>query len=168
MDILFFIAALISFFIWLYLALMRGNFWHIQPQLPFSSNENKESQAWPSVAVIIPARNEAQMLIHTLPTLLNQVYDGEFHIFLVDDQSTDNTKERAEQISKDLEKQDRLKVISGTFLPQGWTGKLWALNQGIEAAQSLNPDYLLHQPVNDADGLSPGKPGFLWRLPALF
>jgi hopene-associated glycosyltransferase HpnB len=71
-------------------------------------------------------------------------------VILVDDQSEDGTAEIAHQIATELGKKDKLKVISSQPLPLGWTGKLWALEQGIKEANNLIPcpDYIL---LSDAD-----------------
>jgi hopene-associated glycosyltransferase HpnB len=149
MDIFFLTGAFISLLCWLYLAMGRGHFWRAQPQLPFLFPEDAESHSLPSVAVVIPARNEEEALVHTLPTLLEQTYEGGFHIFLVDDHSTDGTADRARQIGEELQKSKRLTVISGKTLPSQWTGKLWALNQGLQTAQyQMKPDFFL---FTDAD-----------------
>jgi hopene-associated glycosyltransferase HpnB len=98
--------------------------------------------------VIIPARNEADLLSVTLRSLLNQNYSGSLQIFLVDDHSTDNTAEVARETAATLGKSDQLHLLSAAPLPPGWTGKLWALDQGIQKAMTLQPDYFL---LTDAD-----------------
>jgi hopene-associated glycosyltransferase HpnB len=153
MDIYFLIGAVVSLCAWLYLAFGRGYFWQVQPQLSFVFPDNSENRDWPSLAVVIPARNERKTLVHTLPTLLEQNYNGSFHIFLVDDRSTDGTGEKAYHIGENLRKSDRLTLISAKTLPPGWTGKLWALNQGVEAAQEhMRPEFFL---FTDADIVHP-------------
>jgi cellulose synthase/poly-beta-1,6-N-acetylglucosamine synthase-like glycosyltransferase len=73
--------------IWLYLIGARGKFWRIAPAaaptLGFASA--------PRVAVIVPARNEADLIGQTIQSLLAQDYPGPLHIFVVDDQSSDQT-----------------------------------------------------------------------------
>ncbi len=102
------------------------------------------------MCAVIPARNEAEMLPMTLRSLLTQSYPGEFSIVLVDDHSTDGTAEFAQGMAEALLKRDRLQVIAAAPLPSGWTGKLWAMAQGIEKAETLTrlPDYFL---LTDAD-----------------
>ena len=140
------IIACLSLAIWIYLILFRGQFWWANQYL--SSNEHKLSKN-PKVSVIIPARNEAEALPISLNSLLNQDYDQEFKIILIDDQSTDNTGKIAEQIAKKNHQEHQLTVINGQALPAGWTGKLWAMQQGINYAQeNLNPEYFL---FTDAD-----------------
>jgi hopene-associated glycosyltransferase HpnB len=87
-----------------------------------------------SVAVVVPARNEAETLLRTLPTLLGQGYP----VVVVDDRSADATAEVAARLGA--------MVIRGEPLPPGWVGKVWALEQGVRAAGS--PDHVL---LTDAD-----------------
>ncbi len=138
--------ACLSLAIWMYLILFRGQFWLANQYL--SSNEHKLSKN-PQVSVIIPARNEAEALPISLNSLLNQDYNGELRIILIDDRSTDNTGKIAEQIAKKSHQENQLIVIDGQPLPARWTGKLWAMEQGINYAQeNLNPEYFL---FTDAD-----------------
>jgi hopene-associated glycosyltransferase HpnB len=141
------ILATISLIIWLYLILLRGRFWWADQVL---KQENITLSSYPSICGIIPARNEAEALPISLPSLLKQDYSGELNLILIDDQSTDRTGEIAQEIANKLNYKNRLKVISGKPLPLGWTGKLWAMEQGIKYSQetALNPDYYL---LTDAD-----------------
>ncbi len=137
--------------IWLYLLIFRGKFWlGDQLLLPTSETEIAQIKYWPSVSVIIPARNEAKLLQVTLNSLLNQDYPGNLKIILVDDHSRDNTGLVAKSTAQQSENFTKLEVISAADLPSGWTGKLWAINQGINYAkqQIIAPDYFL---LTDAD-----------------
>ena len=103
-----------------------------------------------SVAVVIPARNEEAVIHRAIASLLAQDYPGSLHIFLVDDHSTDATVAAA---GVDV----RLTIIQAGPLPKGWTGKVWALSEGLKHAQARKPDYILftdadivHAPVNMA------------------
>jgi hopene-associated glycosyltransferase HpnB len=133
--------------IWIGLLLFRGQFWRTDQQLP---DVVPELPIWPSVCAVIPARNEAEVLPISLRSLLQQNYPGSFKILLVDDQSTDQTAEIARQVATSVQAHDRLDVLSGQPLPPGWTGKLWAMEQGTRAALALpqRPDYIL---LSDAD-----------------
>jgi hopene-associated glycosyltransferase HpnB len=139
--------AILSLIIWIFLLLFWGQFWRADQQLELN---NIDLPSYPSVCAIIPARNEANVLPVSLKSLLNQEYPGEFSIILIDDQSTDKTGEVAQHIANQLNQSDRLKVISGQPLPVGWSGKLWAMEQGIQTVrnQGLSPDYFL---FTDAD-----------------
>ena len=101
-----------------------------------------------SICVVIPARNEAELLPLTLRSLLTQDYSGSFQIILVDDHSTDDTAKVARETAIELGKSEQLHILSADSLPLGWTGKLWALEQGIEQGMALQPDYFL---LTDAD-----------------
>jgi hopene-associated glycosyltransferase HpnB len=105
---------------------------------------------WPAVCVVIPARNEVDLIGLTIKSLLTQDYLGNFILILVDDDSTDGTAEVAQEMASSLGKGDQLQIIPSQPLPNGWTGKLWALDQGTRYAQSLalNPLYIL---LSDAD-----------------
>jgi hopene-associated glycosyltransferase HpnB len=133
--------------VWLYLVLARGGFW-------LCSERDEDGpvplQAPPAVTAVIPARNEAGGIGETIRSLLRQNYSGSFTIILVDDDSSDGTADVARAAAAQLKAADRLRIIAGQPLPRGWTGKLWAVKQGVDAAQSAThpPDYIL---LSDAD-----------------
>lgn len=141
------IITILSLMIWLYLLLFRGNFWLSNQKI---DPEKISLTTYPSVCVVIPARNEADVLPVSLKSLLNQDYLGDFKIILVDDQSDDGTAEIAYKLATIFNKTDRLTVISGELLSSGWSGKLWAMEQGIKYIKehNLHPDYIL---FTDAD-----------------
>ncbi len=129
--------------IWLWLWLGWGGFWRVEkPSAP------PVEGPWPAVAVIIPARNEAEVLPTTLPSVLALDYPGEIHVLLVDDGSDDGTGEIARRIARGLGREERLTVLRGETLPAGWTGKLWALEQGVRARAKQRDEFLL---FTDAD-----------------
>ncbi|HYG77050.1 MAG TPA: glycosyltransferase [Planctomycetota bacterium] len=110
---------------------------------------------WPAVCILVPARNEAQSLPRTLPALLSQDYPGAFRVILIDDRSSDETSAVALKIAADLQQSTRLEVLSGKGLPEGWVGKMWALQQGASRALGTDggsvtqkADYVL---LTDAD-----------------
>jgi len=133
--------------IWLYLLAGRGAFWL---GLERDGGVATDDGPWPAVTAVIPARDEAECVGDTVASLLLQDYPGEFRVIAVDDQSRDGTAEVARDAAAMLGASDRLTVLSGRPLPPGWTGKLWAQHQGVEAAASTAnpPDYLL---LTDAD-----------------
>jgi len=63
-------------------------------------------------------------------SLLRQDYPGKLRIILVDDQSSDGTADIVHAAAAELGATDRLRVIAGKALPEGWTGKMWAVHQG--------------------------------------
>jgi hopene-associated glycosyltransferase HpnB len=137
----------LSLMIWIILLCFRGQFWQADQKLEASATELK---VLPSVCAVIPARNEAELLPISLRSLFLQDYLGTLSVILVDDQSTDGTGNVAQKVAEDLDKSWQLNVISSQPLPSGWTGKLWAIEQGIRHAQTLTPqpDYFL---LTDAD-----------------
>ena len=133
--------------IWLYLLLGRGFFWCGRER---DDEAPTGRGAWPSVVAVIPARDEAECVGDTVASLLRQDYPGVFKVILVDDQSRDGTAQIARDAAAALGATDRLTVIAGRSLPAGWTGKLWAQSQGVEAAEATAEpsDYIL---FTDAD-----------------
>lgn len=136
----------ISLITWLFLLLFWGQFWRVNHQL--ETNKNVIKKPLPTVCVVVPARNEANVIPISLRSLLLQDYTGNFTIFLVDDQSSDGTANFAQGVAYALDKKDKLQIVSSESLPTGWTGKLWAMAQGVEKASELTPDYFL---LTDAD-----------------
>ena len=129
---------------WLGVALGTARAWDLRP-IAEDEPAAPEPTAWPSVAVLVPARNEAAVLPLTLPALRSQDYPGAWHLLVVDDRSNDGTGDLA--------------TVPGTEPPEGWVGKVWALEQGRRAAGE--PDYYL---LTDADIRH--APGSLRRLVA--
>jgi hopene-associated glycosyltransferase HpnB len=146
--------------IWLYLIVARGGFWRAAERdedAPVWTGE------WPAVTAIVPARDEAASVGETVASLLEQTYAGELRVIVVDDQSRDGTAQVARDAAARLGKVDRLTVLTGRALPAGWTGKLWAQQQGVTFVDELPhpPDYLL---FTDADIVY--RPDALSRLVA--
>jgi hopene-associated glycosyltransferase HpnB len=133
---------------WVYLLAFRGRFWQCDQRL--SSDIEENFSQWPSICAIVPARNEALMLPQSLQSLLTQTYPGRFQVMVVDDQSTDGTANIARQTAQACQAEDSLQIMTTEPLPTGWSGKLWAVHQGIEriAQDSQVPDYFL---LTDAD-----------------
>lgn len=144
------IAGIINILAWLYLLFARGGFWRVKKKLaPTLLNAaDHTEQTFCRVAVIIPARNEAGVVGQSIASLLNQVDGHEIRIFLVDDASTDGTADAARHAAAQVDRAADLTIIQARPLPAGWTGKLWAMQQGIEAAQLFVPQYFL---LTDAD-----------------
>jgi hopene-associated glycosyltransferase HpnB len=119
--------------VWLYLLLFHHGFWRLRER---DTALLAEPDAWPSVVAVVPARNEVDVIQISLSSLLAQDYPGELHIVLVDDQSDDGTGGRARALNN-----SRLTVLGGSPRPAGWTGKLWAMSQGVEHAATLQPEF---------------------------
>src|SRR6266542_4263290 len=132
-----------SLAVWIYLIAARGGFWRAAAR--DDREQPAEPRSWPAVAAVIPARDEADVVAESLGSLLRQDYPGPFAIVLVDDQSRDATAYAARQGAA-----ERLTIVPGRPLPAGWSGKIWAMKQGIEHVERPgNPAaYLL---LTDAD-----------------
>ncbi|WP_030613957.1 glycosyltransferase [Streptomyces fulvoviolaceus] len=135
--------AAVSLAAWLWLLLCQGFFWRTDIRLP----ERREPDDWPSVCVVVPARDEAAVLPASLPSLLAQDYPGRAEVFLVDDGSADGTGELAHELARRYGGLP-LTVSSPGEPPAGWAGKLWAVRHGIGLARARDPEYLL---LTDAD-----------------
>ena len=105
-----------------------------------------ESASAPRIAVIVPARNEADVIAQPVLSLLQQDYPGPLQVFVVDDHSSDETAQVVREAA--AAKADALTIVSAAPLPPGWTGKMWALSQGVQHATKFGPDYFL---FTDAD-----------------
>jgi len=135
-------ACVIAAVAWVFLLAAHGGYWRTDQRLP---RAQAGQDAWPDVTAVIPARNEAAVLPATLPTLLAQEYPGALRVLLVDDQSSDGTAEVATALASQTAGAG-LRVVAGAPLPDGWAGKVWAMEQGRRAADQAA--YLL---FTDAD-----------------
>jgi hopene-associated glycosyltransferase HpnB len=142
------VIAALALAIWLYLIVARGGFW--LASVRDDSGQEAHLTTSPGIVAIVPARNEADVIAQNIRSLLAQDYPGLFRIVLVDDQSHDGTAEIAAATAQDANAQDRLIIVRGEGLPDNWTGKVWAMKQGVNHAESLRepPRYLL---FTDAD-----------------
>jgi hopene-associated glycosyltransferase HpnB len=141
------IIAGLTLVIWLYFILFHGWFWLARER----DNRDEPLLAvsdWPSLVVVIPARDEAVMLPQSLSSLLEQDYRGRLSIIVVDDESSDGTAEITRSLAESASR--KVEVLRGKPLPPSWTGKVWAMHQGIAHAETAKhaPDYLL---LTDAD-----------------
>jgi len=117
---------------WIWLLVGRGFFWWPAPRL-----EREASGVEPpgrSVVAVVPARNESDVLPATLPAVLTQDYIGPSRVVLVDDRSEDGTASVARAAAEAASAGARAEVVDGGPLPAGWSGKVWAMHQGVEAA----------------------------------
>ncbi len=141
---------------WVYLLFGRGGFWRVAVSPAPTLNGPAKS-----VVAVIPARNEEALVGKAVASLLNQNYPGALHIILVDDHSTDGTIRAAGT-------RDRLTIVEAGPLPKGWTGKLWAVSEGLKRAAEFQPDYILladadivHAPDNVASLVARAESGSL-------
>lgn len=131
-----FIAA-VPLAIWLYLFFARGNFWQIRGE----DIEPALLKRWPRVVAIVPARNEAETIGLALTSLAKQNYPGEFFTMVVDDHSDDGTADLARKAIAHCDAPERIAIHPAAELPPGWTGKVWAMNEGIAETVRKAPDY---------------------------
>lgn len=130
------VLALLSLCAWAWLLTAHGGFWQAGPMLP-----PDRAALSPPIVVVVPARDEAPFIARSLGSLLAQDYAGDWRVILVDDGSSDGTGEIARGLSD-----PRLTVLSGAPRPAGWTGKQWAVCQGIAEAGAA--EFIL---LTDAD-----------------
>ena len=137
-DVLF-LMALLSLAVWVILEFFRGGFWRADQRL----TKGGDLPEWPGVVAVIPARDEAATIGRTVGSLVHQNYPGTMDVVVVDDNSSDGT-------AAAVGPSPRAHVFSGMALQAGWSGKLWAVHQGLEYAREVSPDakYVL---MTDAD-----------------
>ena len=135
--------AALTALIWLALLFGRGFYWLSAVR---DSERPAQPARWPSVVAVVPARNEAAVIGESVGSLLRQDYPGPLSVIVVDDDSSDGTGDVAAAAGQGAA--HGISVLKGAALPPGWTGKLWALRQGIAAAEASAPDFLL---LTDAD-----------------
>jgi hopene-associated glycosyltransferase HpnB len=140
------IVSLLSAGAWIYLLLARDGFWRARPRI--EEEPMTAPAAWPAVSAVVPARNEAAQLDMALSSLLNQDYPGPFRIVLVDDQSEDATRAIGEKLAAGAE--GRLEVLAAREFPPGWSGKVWAMAEGLARADAAWPE-ASHVLFTDAD-----------------
>ena len=131
--------SILALSVWVYLIGFHGRFWRSGPEL-----EGVTPSGNAAVTVIVPARNEAESIRASLISLLSQDYSGPLSILLVDDNSTDGTGD----IAASLCANDKMTIIKGEPLGAGWSGKLWAVHQGLCHEKARTADYIL---LTDAD-----------------
>ena len=122
----------ISLLAWGYLVFLHHDFWKGNQRLAAT----ERLADWPSVAAIIPARNEAESITASISSLMDQDYPGRFRILVADDSSTDGTAGLAHAAG---DERRRIEVVSAPPLEAGWTGKLWALNHGLNTVSTDQP-----------------------------
>jgi hopene-associated glycosyltransferase HpnB len=137
---------------WDYLLVEKIRRWDFWPVGDLEDSPPLAGLEQARVAVVVPARNESDMVTLTVPALYHQNFPGKIDIFLVDDHSTDRTAEAARAAVEFFEHKNRsLTVVTGEPLPEGWVGKVWAMHQALKkiaANGDALPDYVL---LTDAD-----------------
>ena len=144
-----FAVASIALVTWIYLLIGRGGFWraHITDDAIARTHcqPDEDRGPLPAVTAIVPARNEHETVGKTITAILGQTYSGPLSLIVVDDQSTDGTSAAVERAARAATATERIVVLRGDPLPPGWTGKLWAMQQGLQHATRSEPapEYIL-------------------------
>ncbi len=132
----------LSLVVWLGLVFAHGGFWLARER--DTGQVPADPADWPEVVAVVPARDEAEVIGRAIGSLRAQDYPGRFRIILVDDSSSDGT---CADMARATQGPHALEVLTGQPLASGWTGKLWAVVQGVENAGPA-PRYLW---LTDAD-----------------
>jgi hopene-associated glycosyltransferase HpnB len=125
------VLGIIALAIWLHLVFGRGWFWRVGSLDADRSPVETSGIVWPRVVAVVPARNEAETIGRTIASLVLQDYPGEVSVVVVDDHSEDSTANIARTAAEENGAHERVSIVSASNLPPGWTGKLWALNEGV-------------------------------------
>jgi hopene-associated glycosyltransferase HpnB len=159
MQLVLTVLAGLAALVWIYLLVGHGRFWRTREWLP----QAVQLAHWPAVAVLVPARDEAATIARTVQSILGQDYPGRLTLTVVDDQSSDGTAQVARNAAASIRAGDRLTMVEGDAPPPGWTGKIWAMEQGWQriCASDGIPRWLW---LTDADIAHP--PDTLRRLVA--
>lgn len=136
----FFALTLLTFAAWLALIAAWGAFWQLW-RFDADGEAVAEPAAWPSVVAIVPARNEARTIGDTVSSLARQNYPGEFRIIVVDDASDDGTAEIASRAAEQERIFSRFEVVAAPPLRAGWTGKVSAMDAGVNGASKYAPEW---------------------------
>ncbi|MGB8275467.1 MAG: glycosyltransferase, partial [Alphaproteobacteria bacterium] len=145
--------ALLAAGAWIYLIALHGGFWRAGPRLEDDRDRpgaatGSGRAAWPSVAAVVPARDEAAVIGQSTRSILRQDYAGALTLVVVDDRSQDGTADVARKAAAGEMRSGALRVIPSPPLAPGWTGKMWAVHQGVAEAAKAEPDYFW---LTDAD-----------------
>ena len=128
------IVALFVLAVWLYLLAARGRFW-LGRGRERAAAAAAAPAAWPAVVAVIPARDEAATIGQTVQSLLGQDYPG-LALIVVDDGSTDGTADVAAKAAAAIgARRPAHACCAASRWPPGWTGKVWAQKQGVDAAR---------------------------------
>ncbi len=134
------ILAGLTLLIWIVLTFFRGAFWQLRA---FDDDLalHPSPLVWPRVLCIMPARNEAETIARAVSSLARQEYLGDLRVVIVDDHSEDATPDLARTAAQEAGAAERVSILRAETLQNGWTGKLWALQQGVASSQQDSPDY---------------------------
>ena len=138
---------LVAFLSWIYLLFFNSRKFFSYNELFWSNmtiferfykkNNNKNNQ---NICVVIPARNEEKNLPKTINSIVRQNLNN-ISILIIDDNSSDKTHIVASNLLK--KKKINHQVVKGKKLPNGWSGKVWALKQAIDILKNKQIEYYL-------------------------
>ncbi len=135
-DVLLTTLAGLSALIWLIILFLPWKPWRNREVLEADASSRAKDLS--NLTVLIPARNEEDVIAQMIRSVLRQ--GSGLRILLVDDDSSDQTAQEARKAGA-----ESIKILSGAPLPPGWSGKLWALEQGWP---EIGTEYLM---LLDAD-----------------
>jgi hopene-associated glycosyltransferase HpnB len=118
---------------WIGLVLARGKFWDARADCLAGP---AEGPGLPDVHAVVPARNEGDVIGRTVASVIAQRYPGRFSVTVVDDRSDDNTAAEIKSAVERAGAASRVSIHRARPRPDGWSGKVWAMAEGIEAARS--------------------------------
>lgn len=127
---------ILPLFIWIYLGFFRYFFWR---PIVLPSNISTQPIKDLKVLAVIPARNEAEVIKKTLLSVLQQACPALKRIIVINDNSDDQTVTMINQLIKESDPLKKILLLQGKPLIAGWTGKLWAVHQGIQKISDLLP-----------------------------
>lgn len=124
---------------WVWLTFFRGRFWATGQRL--DADAALKGCKGPGVVAVMPARDEVDLIGETIASVLGQRYSGQLSVYLVDDRSSDGTADTARETASRVKGCPPFHVVTAKERPEGWAGKVWALQQGVEAARGEEHEY---------------------------
>lgn len=118
---------------WVGLVVARGQFWDARTDRLANAASNSDA---PDVHVVVPARNEGDVVGRTVESVIAQRYPGQVALTVVDDRSEDDTARNVALAAKRAGAAARVTVHTARPRPDGWSGKVWAMAEGVEAARA--------------------------------
>jgi hopene-associated glycosyltransferase HpnB len=140
------ILTLLALAVWCGLILFHGRYWQSGPILPLAPHGLR----LPPMDIVVPARDEAPGVAAAIGSLTRQAIPGggAVRVILVDDGSTDGTADLAAKAAEGAP--HPLTIVAGAPKPPGWSGKLWAVSQGLAASTAdlvlLTDADITHEP----------------------
>ena len=118
---------------WVGLVVARGQFWDARADRLANAPSNSDA---PDIHVVVPARNEGDVIGRTVDSVIAQRYPGRVALTVVDDRSDDDTARNVALAAKRAGATARVAVHRAEPRPDGWSGKVWAMAQGVDAARA--------------------------------